>query len=228
MRGGSLHRTPYEGIGIIPTVHPIFGPMTIPRIDYQRIFVLDSEANLLGEYVVQDDCPLEYEDLRRTIPLSGMRHLVAFYQGEYAFTPFRVDGLWFVVLTRGVPRIEDRGSIGTLLAAMRVHLPSVFAPSLAQLETSLRQFERDLDRREASIIMREQRVGHREHEVHLAIGKFRKLEAEVRARESKINVLRDYALQLQTSIRPSGSIGGQKDPTNRGSREPDKPIAPSP
>src|SRR3972149_6992173 len=92
--------------GILPTVHPIAGPKTVPRVDYERIFVLDASGKLLGEYVLNDECPLEFADLQRSIPLSGMRHLVAFYQGDYAFTPFRVDDLWFVVLTLGVPEIE--------------------------------------------------------------------------------------------------------------------------
>src|SRR5256886_16783023 len=100
----------------------------VPGIDYERIFGLDQDARLLGEYALRDDCPLEYDDLRRSIPVNGMRHLVAFYQGEYAFTPFRVEKMWFVVLSHGVPRIEERGSIGTLLAAMRVHLPPVLSP----------------------------------------------------------------------------------------------------
>src|SRR5205823_5390745 len=74
-------------------------PRMVPKIDYERIFVLDEGTRLLGEYALRDDCPLEYDDLLRSIPVSGMRHLVAFYQGEYAFTPFRVEDLWFVVLS---------------------------------------------------------------------------------------------------------------------------------
>src|SRR6266568_2828350 len=67
------------------------GPKKVPRVDYERIFVLDEEMKLLGEYALRDDCPLEYDDLKRLIPISGLRHLVSVYQGEYAFTPFRVE-----------------------------------------------------------------------------------------------------------------------------------------
>ena len=98
---------PRDAIGVVPTRFSTHGPKSVPRIDYERIFVLDSKTNLLGEYALDDDCPLESSDLMRSLPLSGMRHLVSFYSGEYAFTPFKVDDLWFVVLTRGVPRIED-------------------------------------------------------------------------------------------------------------------------
>src|SRR5438093_5100482 len=112
-------------------------PRMVPRIDYERIFVLDEEMKLLGEYALRDDCPLEYDDLKRLIPISGLRHLVSVYQGEYAFTPFRVERLWLVVLTHGVPRVEERGAIGTLLAAMQAHLPPSLSPELAEKEATL-------------------------------------------------------------------------------------------
>src|SRR2546430_13168571 len=124
-------------------------PRMVPRVDYERIFVLGEDARLLGEYALRDDCPLEYDDLRRSIPVNGMRHLVAFYQGEYAFTPFRVEDLWFVVLSHGVPRIEERGSIGTLLAAMRMHLPPSLSPAIAAREDALLDPDRELQDRGA-------------------------------------------------------------------------------
>ena len=174
---------------------------TVPRIDYERIFVLDEAGKLLGEYVLRDTCPLEFEDLERAIPVTGMRHLVAFYQGEYAFTPFRVENLWFVVLSHGVPRIEERGSIGTLLAAMRVHLPSSLSPAFASHEERLRERGRELDQREAILARREQRVTHLEAALQVAAGKLKEWESEVRGRESRLNVLRDYAIQMQHAFR---------------------------
>jgi len=174
---------------------------TVPRIDYERIFVLNEAGKLLGEYVLRDTCPLEFEDLERAIPVTGMRHLVAFYQGEYAFTPFRVENLWFVVLSHGVPRIEERGSIGTLLAAMRVHLPSSLSPAFAAHEERLRERGRKLDQSEAILARREQRVTHFEAAVQIAAGKLKEWESEVRGRENRLNVLRDYAIQMQRAFR---------------------------
>src|SRR5256714_15037358 len=130
----------------------------VPRIDYERIFVLDQDARLLGEYALRDDCPLEYDDLRRSIPVNGMRHLVAFYPGDCACTTFRVEDLWFVVLSHGVPRIEERGSIGTLLAAMRMHLPPSLSPAIAAREDALRERDREVEAREVHVARREQRL----------------------------------------------------------------------
>src|SRR5688572_17572990 len=52
-----------------------FSPATpsksVQRIDYERIYVLDDERKVLGEYVLRDDCPIELGDLQRAIPLSG-------------------------------------------------------------------------------------------------------------------------------------------------------------
>jgi hypothetical protein len=173
----------------------------VPRIDYERIFVLGEDARLLGEYALRDDCPLEYDDLRRSIPVNGMRHLVAFYQGEYAFTPFRVEDLWFVVLSHGVPRIEERGSIGTLLAAMRMHLPPSLSPAIAAREDALRERDREAEAREARLARREQRLALLEAELRSAAITLRDLEGEVRTRETRLTALRDYALQMQRGFR---------------------------
>ena len=180
-------------------------PRMVPRVDYERIFVVGEDARLLGEYALRDDCPLEYEDLRRSIPVNGMRHLVAFYQGEYAFTPFRVEDLWFVVLTHGVPRIEERGSIGTLLAAMRVHLPPSLSPAIAAREDALQERDREAEAREAQLRRREQRLALLEAELRTAAITLRDLEGEVRARETRLTALRDYALQMQRAFRQTKS-----------------------
>lgn len=214
-----------DGLGIVPTNFMTHGPRTVPRVDYDRIFVLDEDMKLLGEYALRDDCPLEYDDLRRAIPASGMRHLLSFYQGEYVFTPFRVGGLWFVVLSRGVPRIEDRGSIGTLLAAMRVHLPPSLSPTLASREAALRDRERELDGREALLSRKEQRVVRLEEELAGATMHMKELEAEVGARESRLSALRDYALQMQRTIEPADS---NPDATANGEASPPPDRVPVP
>jgi hypothetical protein len=172
----------------------------MPRVDHERIFVLDDRSQLLGEYVLDGECPLEYADLQRSIPLNGMKHLVSFYQGEYAFTPFRVDDLWFVLLTRGVPRIEDRGSIGSLLAAARVHIVSNLSPTLARREALLKDREKEILDRERLLAAREDRASQTELDLRLAGTKLRELDADVRAREGKLRALRDYALKMQRSF----------------------------
>lgn len=216
-----------ESLGGMPTNFTIHGPKTVPRIDYERIFVLDAETNLLGEYALCDDSPLEFDDLRRSIPVNGMRHLVAFYQGEYAFTPFRVDALWFVVLSHGVPRVEERGSIGTLIAAMRVHLPPNLVPALAAREAELMERERAAELRESLLIRREQRVEHLEAEVQVVATKMHHHEADVRLRETRVNALRDYALQMQRAFRESASKGRLPQKSDEGAPPADAPV-PSP
>ncbi len=201
---------PQGALGVVPKSFSTWGPKTVPRVDYERIFVLDSNAEALGEYVLNDDCPLEFSDLKRSIPVSGMRHLVSFYQGEYAFTPFRVDDLWFVVLTRGVPRIEERGNTGTLLAAARIHILPGIEPALARKEAALRLREQELEAREAALLRREQHVGQLDQDLRLSSMQLRELEAEIRARETKLKDLRDYALEMQRAFVPKGKAPGEK------------------
>jgi len=204
---------PSPARGTVPTGFGLPAPKGMPRVDYERIFVVDDRADPLGEYALDDECPLEYADMRRSIPMNGMRHLVAFYQGEYAFTPFRVDDLWFVVLTQGVPRIEDRGSIGTLLAAARVHIVPNLAPALAKREALLKEREKELHDRELGVARREQRAVQVESDLRLAGVRLRELETDIRAREGKLIALRDYALGMQRSFFRTVKGGGDVPPT---------------
>ncbi|TLZ97868.1 MAG: hypothetical protein E6J92_02375 [Methanobacteriota archaeon] len=214
MEEGAISR---DGMAVVGRL-TLQAPRMVPRVDYERIFVLGEDARLLGEYALRDDCPLEYDDLRRSIPVNGMRHLVAFYQGEYAFTPFRVEDLWFVVLTHGVPRIEERGSIGTLLAAMRMHLPPSLSPAIAAREDALQERDREAEAREAQLRRREQRLALLEAELRTAAITLRDLEGEVRTRETRLTALRDYALQMQRAFRqpkPKAEHPVEAEPTMR-------------
>lgn len=108
-------------LGVVPRMSVVSGPRNVPRIDFERILVLNDQYELLSEYVLNGDCPLDFDDLKRSMPLEGLRHGKPVFQGDYVFTPFLVEDLKFVILTRGVLRIEDRGFIGSLLAAARIH-----------------------------------------------------------------------------------------------------------
>ena len=222
LREASGDDVPRGELGIVPKVHPIHGPRNMPRVDYERIFVVDEHGAPLGEYVLKDDCPLEHADLRRSVPANGMRHLVSFYLGDYAFTPFRVDNLWFVILSRGVPRIEDRASIGTLLAAARVHIVPNLEPTLAARDTFLRDKEQELAERESALFTREQRALESETETRIQVVRLKEFEAELRMRETKLTSLRDYALEMQRSL----ARNRKERPTEESSPRP--PFAPEP
>ncbi len=212
----SSNETPKEPSGRVPSGYATRGPKTVPRVDYERIFVLDASNNLIGEYALNDECPLESSDLRRSIPVNGLRHLVSFYQGEYAFTPFRVDDLWFVILTRGVPRIEERGSVGTLLAAARIHIPPMLEPLLATREAALRGKELELATREAELQRRELRNGTVESDLHLRTTALAEHEAELLGREASLRILNDYASQMQRNF-VAPREGKPKDGSTSGS-----------
>jgi len=205
---------PRGAIGVVPTGFATHGPKTVPRVDYERIFVMDAGNNLIGEYALDDECPLESSDLRRSVPVSGLRHLVSFYQGEYAFTPFKVDDLWFVILTRGVPRIEERGSIGTLLAAARLHIPPMIEPLLAKREMELRTKEQELAHRETDLARREERAGTVDTDLHITSTQLSERERNLRIREASLSMLHDYAAQMErVFILPKSEKGKEPGPS---------------
>lgn len=191
---------PTQSLGIVPTGYATQGPRKVPRVDYERIFVLDAAGEMLGEYVLNDDCPLEFADLKRSVPINGLRHLVPFYQGEYSFTPFKVDDLWFVLLARGIPRIEERGHLGTVLAAARIHIPTALEPTLAKREAELRERELAVAANEADLVKREDQLAELDADLQLSSMKLHELEAEIRVREARLQTLRDYAVQMQESF----------------------------
>ena len=112
------------GLSAVPKITLTSAPRPVPRIDYERIFVLDGNDEMLSEFVLNDECPAELDDVRRSIPPEGLEHGKSIFRGEYAFTPFEVDDLKFVIVTRGSPGIRERGFIGSLLAAAKIHIGS--------------------------------------------------------------------------------------------------------
>ncbi|HEY5539491.1 MAG TPA: hypothetical protein VIL58_08140, partial [Thermoplasmata archaeon] len=65
---------------------------------------------------------------------DGLEHGKSMFHGEYVFTPFGIDDLKFVIVTRGTPGIRERGFIGSLLAAAKIHLGSFLEPSPSRRE----------------------------------------------------------------------------------------------
>ncbi len=205
---------PGAPMGFVPASFSTRGPKATGNVDWERIFVVNETNEILGEYALNDECPIESTDLTRSLPLSGMRHLVSFYQGEYAFTPFRVDDLWFVLVTHGIPRIEERGSIGTLLAAARVHIPLAIDENLAGRDREVGNRERLIEEREAAIAQREQKLTLLDANLRAAATHLGELEADLGVRETKLIALRDYAVELQRSLvqpRPPRSDDGSTE-----------------
>jgi hypothetical protein len=211
-RTGETESAPATPMGFVPTSFATRGPKTTANVDWERIFVLNDRNEIVGEYALNDDCPIENADLMRSLPMSGMHHLVSFYQGEYAFTPFRVDTLWFVLVTRGIPRIEDRGSIGTLLAAARLHIPVAIDADLAKRDLDMGARERFVEEREAGLAQREELLDQTDTHLQLTATRLREREADLLARETKLNALRDYAVELQKTLVPPRSAKSRDDP----------------
>ena len=88
---------------------------------------------------------------------------------------------------------------------MRVHLPSSLSPALAAREATIRERDREMDARDAILARREQRVARLETDLQVAAAKMKELASEVRARESRLNAPRDYALQMQRAFRQAAS-----------------------
>lgn len=167
------------------------------RVGIDRIFVLDDRWALLGEKVLREGCPVRYVDVRRSVPADGLRDRISFVNQGFAITPFHVDDLWFLVVTRDVPRMDDREAIGTLVSAVRIHVVPNLAFALARREALLRQRERELDALADILSRREQQVSRREREMEAESQRVRAREDSVRERETRLLALRDVVSRIR-------------------------------
>src|SRR5256712_13043912 len=114
------------------------------------------------------------------------------------------------------------GRIGPWPAGMRVPPPPGLPPTLAAREAALRDRERELDARERAVSRKEQRAVQLEEELAMATEKMDDLAVEVRARESRLNALRDYAMEIHRTIEQTESgpdrpaIGERDSPRDEG------------
>jgi len=106
---------------------------------------------------------------------------------------------------------------------MRVHLPPSLSPTLAAREAALRDRERELDARERAVSRKEQRVVQLEEELAMATEKMDDLGVEVRARESRLNALRDYAMEIHRTFQQTESSAGRPAIAERDSPEDGEP-----
>ena len=70
------------GTGTGSRTFPTRGPKTVPQVDYERIFVTDTHTNLLGEYALNDECPLESSE-------EAGERCEEFFHGCLSFLGFR-------------------------------------------------------------------------------------------------------------------------------------------
>src|SRR5207245_5608859 len=101
----------------------ITAPMKkVVRAQLKKIYVLDERGEMAGEYVLDPDCPIDYNDFLKVLPNEGIGDRDSLFVGEYVFTAFQSGKFVFVLLSRGHLASEDFDWTGLLLTAADSHL----------------------------------------------------------------------------------------------------------
>src|SRR5256884_8045223 len=73
----------------------------VARAQLKKIYVLDERGEMAGEYILDSDCPIDYNDFLKVLPDEGIGDRDSLFVGEYVFTAFQSGKFAFVLLSRG-------------------------------------------------------------------------------------------------------------------------------
>src|SRR5216684_3054170 len=171
----------------------------VARAQLKKIYVLDDRGEMAGEYVLDSDCPIDFEDFLKVLPHEGIGDRDSLFVGEYVFTAFQSGKLVFVLLSRGALAREDVDWTALLLTAADSHLTSGSrAPPTRTPEKS------DLDKAPGD---RETRLNAKEKSLAELEAKLKADSANLLGRQEEVNrqkvglaALADYAARMQDSV----------------------------
>ncbi len=190
--------------GLGPGLAPVL--MALParkfgRAQLKKVFVLDDLGDQAGEYVLDPDCPIDYDDFLKVLPDEGIGDREALFVGEYVFTAFQSGKFVFVLLSRGQLAPEDIDWTATLLTAADAHLA---AKAAAARPAEVPKANSDL---EQALVERKDRLDARDKELAQLEAQLKATEANLKGRgeeldrqKAEIARLADYVTQMQGSV----------------------------
>src|SRR5713101_7319628 len=95
----------------------VSGILQAARLRLKNISDLDERGEMAGEYILDSDCPIDYNDFLKVLPNEGIGDRDSLFVGEYVFTAFQSGKFVFVLLSRGQLTREDIDWTSLLLTA---------------------------------------------------------------------------------------------------------------
>src|SRR5256885_16673477 len=87
------------------------------RAKLKKTYVLNDHGDMTGEYILDADCPIDYDDFLKVLPSEGIGDRDSLFVGEYVFTPFQSGKLVFVLLSLGHLASEEADRPALLVTA---------------------------------------------------------------------------------------------------------------
>ncbi len=174
------------------------------RAQLKKVYVLNAMGDMAGEYVLDPDCPIDYNDFLKVLPDEGIGDREVLFVGEYVFTAFQSGKFVFVLLSRGQLAPEDVDWTATLLTAADAHLAAqvsgATAPRASEPAKPSAEAEKALADRMALLDSRERDLAQLEVQVKAAEANLKGRAEELDRQKAHLASLADYVTQLQASM----------------------------
>lgn len=159
-----------------------------------KMFILDEHGGYTGEYVVDNECVIEYGDFLRVVPDEGLADQESVYLGEYIATALHGNRLSLVAVSKGPLTLEDLTWPKAALTVTEAHLTSAEGsrtpgtePDRAVIESLMSA----LEKREADLLAREKALQE-------MIERMRREAEEARkSLVAELNALRAHVAELE-------------------------------
>ncbi len=172
----------------------------VARAQLKRIYVLNEMGDMAGEYVLDPDCPIDYNDFLKVLPEDGIGDQETLFVGEYVFTAFQRDKFVFILLSRGQLGPEDIEWTTLLLKAADSHLAQEARgppPGRPPEPGSAADAERVLSEREARADAKENELTRLEAQIKADEANLRGRGEELERQKANLTALADYVTQMQ-------------------------------
>src|SRR2546425_578941 len=98
----------FRGLGPVVSGILMAAPLKkVARAQLKKIYVLDERGEMAGEYILDSDCPIDYNDFLKVLPDEGIGDRDSLFVGEYVFTAVQSGKVVFVLLARGPRGLFD-------------------------------------------------------------------------------------------------------------------------
>jgi chromosome segregation ATPase len=182
-----------------PSLLPVLmavAPKKGARAELKKIYVLDDAGDMAGEYVLDADCPIDYNDFLRALPDDGIGDRESLFVGEYVFTAFQSGRSVFVLLSRGQLSAEDFNWTSLVLNAAHAHAAKTGRAGKPEPAPSA-DAERALTEREGRLAARESELAQIEARLQADQANVRGRHEELERQKARLSALADYVTQMQ-------------------------------
>lgn len=173
----------------------------VARAQLKKIYVLDERGEMAGEYVLDPDCPIDYNDFLKVLPDEGIGDRDSLFVGEYVFTAFQSDRFVFVLLSRGQLGAEDVGWTALLLTAAQSTLargPARPAPTRGGGTKS--DLEKGFAERDARLAAKEKDLAGLEARLQAEAANLTGRQEELDRQKARLAALADYSARMQDAV----------------------------